>query len=580
MRMEKWWKEAVIYQIYPRSFYDSNGDGIGDINGITAKLDYLKYLGIDVIWLSPVYKSPNDDNGYDISNYQEIMDDFGTLSDWQRMLDEMHKRGIKLIMDLVINHTSDEHPWFIESRLSKDNPKRNYYIWRDGKNGKEPNNWQAFFSEPAWEYDSKTDQYYLHLFSKKQPDLNWENPELKQEIFSMVKWWLDMGIDGFRMDVINLIAKPKSLPDSELLGKDFSGYVFDSNLYANNEASHEYLHEMNESILNKYNIMTVGETPSVTPEIALKYVDEKRAELDMVFSFEHVPPDDFILPPGKLNVYIFLFIMKIKKIVKGKNRIDAVRFKSIMKKWYTVIEHGGWNSQYFSNHDQPRQVSRFADDKKYRERSAKMLATLIHTLPGTPYVYQGEELGMTNVDFKSMDDYRDVAFFNSYKKHIKGGIPKRTAFRLIQPTARDNARTPMQWNAEQNAGFTNGKPWINVNPNYKNINAEAQKEDEKSVLNYYRKLIELRKNNKVMVYGNFRLIDKANKKTIAYIKEYNGDKWLIAINLANKPAKVKIKDDFIFKKAETILSNTGIIKNITKKSINLMPYESIVFKIF
>jgi len=577
--MKKWWKEAVIYQIYPRSFYDSNNDGIGDINGIIEKLDYVKDLGIDVIWLSPVYKSPNDDNGYDISDYEDIMDEFGTLKDWEKMLDEIHKRGMKLIMDLVVNHTSDEHEWFVESKKSKDNPKRDYYIWRDAKKGKEPNNWETFFSEPAWEYDKNTDQYYLHLFTKKQPDLNWDNPKVVDDVFSMIKWWLDKGIDGFRMDVINLIAKPDGLENSSLMGDDSEGFIFDPELYANNEKCHEYLHAMKTKVLSNYDVMTVGETPVVTPEIALKFVDEKRDELDMVFNFEHVEDDGTVVPEGRLKVFGFLIKEGAKMLFAGNRKFDVPKFKDLVKRWYTVIEHGGWNSQYFSNHDQPRHVSKFGDDKKYHKRSAKMMATLIHTLPGTPYVYQGEEIGMTNISLPAIDDYKDVASINGYKKAIAAGIPKSIAMMVLREKSRDNARTPMQWSNEENAGFTNGNPWLTVNPNYEYINAKAQQDDKTSVLSYYKDLIALRKQNEVMVYGDFKMLDEDNNKSITFTREYEDKKWLVTINLTNKKSRVKLHNDIGLSNARILLSSMDNDGVDLCKNIMLSPYEAMIIKL-
>lgn len=577
--MKKWWKETVIYQIYPRSFNDSNGDGIGDINGIIEKLDYVKELGVGVIWLSPVYKSPNDDNGYDICDYRDIMDDFGNLADWERMLGEMHKRGLKLIMDLVVNHTSDEHSWFVESRSSKENPKRDYYIWRDSNDGKEPNNWETYFSQPAWDYDEITDQYYLHLFTKKQPDLNWENPEVVDEVFDMMKWWLDKGIDGFRMDVINLIAKPDGLPDSTLMGKDYKGYVFDSGLYANNEMSHKYLKAMNKQVLSKYDVMTVGETPKVTPDIALEYVDAKREELDMVFNFEHVEDEGTVVPEGKHKVFGFMLKEGAKMLFLGNKKFNVLKFKDLVNRWYTVIDRGGWNSQYFSNHDQPRQVSRFGDDKKYHKRSAKMLATLIHTLPGTPYVYQGEEIGMTNIALPTIENYKDVASINAYKKGVRSGIPKSIAMIALRDKSRDNARTPMQWSNEMNAGFTEGTPWITVNPNYVDINVKVQRDQKSSILNYYKKLIALRKENKVMVYGDFKMIDEANKKSISYTREFEGAKLLVAINLTNKSAVVTLSDDIKLDNAEILISSTENSRVMQGIPINLKPYEAMIIKL-
>jgi oligo-1,6-glucosidase len=403
----QWWKEAVVYQIYPRSFKDSNGDGIGDINGIISKLDYLKELGVDVIWLSPVYKSPNDDNGYDISDYRDIMDEFGTMDDWERLLEEMHNRGLKLIMDLVVNHSSDEHAWFVESRKSKDNPYRDYYIWRPGQDGKEPNNWESNFSGSAWQYDEATGEYYLHLFSKKQPDLNWENPKLRQEIYDMMKFWLDKGIDGFRMDVINFISKEEGLPDAP--NPEGKKYVSGGRYFMNGPKIHDYLQKMNREVLSKYDVMTVGEMPGVTVEEAKLYTSENRKEVNMVFQFEHVDLDSG--PGGKWDL----------KPLQLKN------LKENITKWQKGLEKEGWNSLYLNNHDQPRMVSRFGNDRKYRVESAKMLATFLHMLKGTPYIYQGEEIGMTNVQFESIDDYKDIETLNMYREKVieNGEVTKR-----------------------------------------------------------------------------------------------------------------------------------------------------------
>jgi len=577
--MKNWWKEAVVYQIYPRSFNDSNGDGIGDINGIIEKLDYVKGLGIDIIWLSPVYKSPNDDNGYDISDYRSIMDDFGTIEDWENMLEQIHSKGLKLIMDLVVNHTSDEHAWFIESRSSKDNPKRDYYIWRDGRDGAEPNNWESYFSIPAWTYDENSEQYYLHLFTKKQPDLNWENPKVVDEVFDMMKWWLDKGIDGFRMDVINLIGKPEGMPDSVRFGERYDGYVFDPALYANNAVTHTYLKEMRKKVLSKYDVMTVGETPMVTPDIALEYVDAKNEELDMVFNFEHVESVGNAVPKGFFKIMLFVIEELWNMILHGSRKFDVFQYKDLVSRWYTVIERGGWNSQYFSNHDQPRQVSKFGDVKTYHRRSAKMLATLIHTLPGTPYVYQGEEIGMTNIKLPSIDDYRDVATINAYKKAVDGGIPAAFAMMAVHSKSRDNARTPMQWNSEKNAGFSAGTPWLRVNPNYKKINAEKQANDPVSILNYYKKIISLRKENDSMVYGDFNIIDPKNRRSISYIRSYENKKLLVIINLTGKRAHAKVDKEIELSGAKVILSNVRKSSFTGDSRMNLRPYEAAIIEL-
>ena len=432
--MKAWWKESVVYQIYPRSFKDTNGDGIGDLNGITEKLDYLKELGVDVIWLSPVYQSPNDDNGYDISDYQAIMPEFGTMEDFDRMLGEAHKRGLRIVMDLVVNHTSDEHPWFVESRKSTDNPYRDYYIWRQGKGGeetarKEPNNWGSFFSGSAWEYDKETDMYFLHLFSKKQPDLNWENDKVREEVFSMMDWWLKKGIDGFRMDVISLISKVQSFPDGP--AKEHSPYGDAGPFTANGPRVHEYLKEMNQKVLSKYDIMTVGEASGVTVEEAKKYASLDGSELNMVFQFEHMDLDG-----GETFKW-------------NDRKIDLVELKETLSKWQRELDGKAWNSLYWDNHDQPRIVSRLGDDKTYRERSAKMLATCLHMMQGTPYIYQGEELGMTNVPFQGIEDFRDIESINAFRDLTGRGMDEETVLRYIRYKSRDNARTPFQWDLPQ-----------------------------------------------------------------------------------------------------------------------------------
>ncbi|SFG51422.1 alpha-glucosidase [Oribacterium sp. WCC10] len=511
---KKWWKESVIYQIYPRSFCDSNGDGIGDLNGIRKKLNYLHELGINVIWLSPVYKSPNDDNGYDISDYQDIMDEFGTLKDFDELLKEAHALGIKIVMDLVVNHTSDEHPWFIESRSSRDNEKRDFYIWREPKDGHEPNNWGSCFSGSAWEYDDKTGMYYLHCFSKKQPDLNWDNPKVRDEVFRMMTWWCDKGIDGFRMDVISMISKVEGLPDGK--PDETTGFGGLENT-TNGPHVHEYLKEMNQRVLSKYDIMTVGECAGVTIEEAKKYASLDGSELNMVFQFEHVGLD--YDEHGKWTT----------------KRMSLKDLKRNLSKWQNELEGKAWNSLFFDNHDQPRIVSRLGDDSPL---SAKAIATVLHFMKGTPYIYQGEELGMTNCPFGSLENLRDIEEINAYDALVKSG--KMTAEELmagIEAKGRDNARTPMQWDASENAGFTTGQPWIMVNPNYTVINAEAELKDENSVFHYYRKLIELRRNSEwsdLIVYGNYSLTDDNSDEVFSYTRELDGRKLYILCNMTDR----------------------------------------------
>jgi oligo-1,6-glucosidase len=556
---KQWWKEAVVYQIYPRSFKDSNGDGIGDIKGIISKLDYLKELGIDVIWLSPVYKSPNDDNGYDISDYRDIMDEFGTMADWDHLLAEMHKRGIKLIMDLVVNHSSDEHAWFVESRKSKDNPYRDYYIWREGKDGKEPNNWESVFSGSAWEYDETTDEYFLHLFSKKQPDLNWENPKLRQEVYDMMKFWLDKGIDGFRMDVINFISKVPGLPDAEI--PEGKRYAPGGEYFINGPRMHEFLQEMNRETVAQYDAMTVGEMPGASVEDAKLYTDENRHEVNMVFTFEHVDLDSG--PGGKWD-------LKPLKLADLRDNIT---------KWQKGLEEVGWNSLYLNNHDQPRMVSRFGNDQEYRVESAKMLATFLHTLKGTPYIYQGEELGMTNVRFESIEDCKDIETLNMYhEKVVENGENPQKVMESIYVKGRDNARTPIQWDDSKHAGFTSGEPWLKVNPNYKEINAEQAIADPNSVFHFYRELIQLRKKNPIMVYGSYDLILPDHEQIYAYIRKYEDQTMLVMLNFSKEQPIFELPSDVAFSEKQLFIHNYDISNE--EESINkieLRPYEARVY---
>ncbi|MGD6818982.1 glycoside hydrolase family 13 protein [Metabacillus sp. 113a] len=557
--MEKtWWKESVVYQIYPRSFKDSNGDGIGDIQGIISKLDYLKELGIDVVWLSPVYESPNDDNGYDISDYRKIMDEFGTMADWDEMLEEMHARGIRLVMDLVVNHSSDEHAWFAESRKSKDSQYRDYYIWRPGKDGKEPNNWEAAFSGSAWQYDEATDEYFLHLFSKKQPDLNWENPELRNEVYDMMKFWLDKGIDGFRMDVINFISKEEGLPDADNPeGKPFAP---GGKHFMNGPRIHEFLQEMNREVLSHYDVMTVGEMPGVNPEEGILYTDSERKELNMVFQFEHM---DLDTQTGKNKWHV--------------KPLDLKELKHSLSRWQKGMEGKGWNSLYWNNHDQPRVVSRFGDDGKYRVKSAKMLATCLHMMQGTPYIYQGEELGMTNVRFDSIQQYKDIETLNMYKERvIQNKEDSAEVMNSIYSKGRDNARTPVQWNDSQNAGFTEGTPWIEVNPNYKEINAEQAMEEEHSIFHYYKNLIRLRKNHEVIVYGSYELILEEDPEIFAFIREYHGEKLLAITNFSGNNPVFRLPEGLQMNNPEILLSNEEDLEG-SHEEFTMKPWEARVY---
>ena len=542
-----WWKEAVIYQIYPRSFADSNSDGIGDLNGITAHLDYLETLGIDVIWLSPVYKSPNDDNGYDISDYRDIMDDFGTMEDFDRLLAEAHRHHIKIVMDLVVNHTSDEHAWFIESRSSKDNPHRDYYIWKEPKNGKEPNNWGSCFGGSAWELDERTGMYYLHCFSKKQPDLNWENPKVRDEVFDMMNWWCEKGIDGFRMDVISMISKDQSYPDGPVedgLYGSFGPYV------CNGPRVHEFLQEMNNRVLSHYDLLTVGEAAGVTIDEAKKYANSDGTELGMVFQFEHV---DLVKSP-------------IGKWTDQKPQLTD--FRRVMNKWQYELEGKAWNSLFLDNHDQPRVVSRFGNDSEaYRVISAKMLATCLHMMKGTPYIYQGEELGMTNVYFDKLEDYRDIESINAFHQYVDSGIVKaEDMMRYLKEISRDNARTPMQWDDSKNAGFTDGTPWINVNPNYKEINAKAAVADPNSVFHYYQELIKLRHTLPIIVYGKFQGLLEDSETIYAYNRLLDGQVLTVACNFTDQEQDCTLFD---------ALAGEELISNYKEhKAGKLQPYEA------
>ena len=558
--MEKrWWKESVVYQIYPRSFCDSNGDGIGDLNGITSKLDYLKELGVDVIWLSPVYKSPNDDNGYDISDYQDIMDEFGTMEDFDRMLATAHEKGIKIMMDLVVNHTSDEHKWFIESRKSTDNPYRDYYIWRPAKeDGSLPNNWGSCFSGPAWEYDKTTDMYFLHLFSKKQPDLNWDNPVVRQEVFDMMNWWLEKGVDGFRMDVISLISKEQpELPDKE---PGINGYAT-FNVSANGPHVHEYLQEMRQKALNNADTITVGECSGVTLEEAKKYARSDEKELNMVFQFEHMDVDSD------------------EKAGKGTTRkMDLRDLKKILTRWQKGLQDIAWNSLYWENHDQPRSVSRFGNDSdEYREISAKMLATCIHMMQGTPYVYQGEELGMTNCPFNTLENFRDLESINAFHELTEQGkMTEEEMMAAIGYKGRDNARTPMQWDDSANAGFSgaDATPWIMVNPNYTKINAKDQVSREDSVFKYYQKLIRLRHESDLIVYGTYDLILDDDKDIYAYIRTLGDEKLIVYCNFSENTREVELPEEFT--DGKILISNYNDAK--VSEKITLRPYEAIVIQ--
>ena len=538
--VEKWWKKSVVYQIYPKSFYDSNGDGVGDINGIREKLCYLKQLGIDVLWLNPIYCSPNIDNGYDISNYYDIESKFGTIDDLKSLILECKQLGIKIIMDLVVNHTSDEHFWFQEAKKSKDNPYRDYYIWRKGKGDNPPNDLKSNFGGSAWEYSEETGEYYLHFYHKKQPDLNWENEKMRQEIWNMMNYWIDLGISGFRMDVIDLIGK-----------------VPDKKIKENGPKLHEYLQEMNQETFGKKDLLTVGECWGATPEIGILYSDPERKELNMIFQFEQIQLDKI---PGKQRWDL--------------KPLQLVDLKKVFSKWQIELDGKGWNSLFWNNHDLPRIVSRWGNDKEYRVESAKMLAILLHGMKGTPYIYQGEEIGMTNVPFTNIDDFIDVETLNIYRERKEQGYSEEEILKSLRAKARDNARTPMQWENKKNAGFTTGKPWYQVNPNYKEINVKNALEDKNSIFYCYQKLIALRKTEEILVHGTYQLLLPEDEQIYAYTREWLGEKWLIICNFYEKFVHFSYKG-----KGKTILSNYEQPEIRVLEHITLKPYEAAIYQL-
>ncbi|KPH75658.1 alpha,alpha-phosphotrehalase [Oceanobacillus caeni] len=541
---ETWWKKAVVYQIYPKSFRDTTGSGTGDIQGIIEKLDYLNHLGVDVLWLTPIYKSPHNDNGYDISDYYSIDPTYGTMEDFEELLTETHKRGMKLIMDLVINHTSTEHEWFKQAISSKDNEYRDYYIWKDPVDGKVPNNWESKFGGPAWQYDEKSGQYYLHLFDVTQADLNWENENVRKQLVEMIQFWAEKGIDGFRLDVINLISKDQDFPN------DYSGDG--RRFYTDGPRVHEYLHEVNQAVFSPYDMMTVGEMSSTTLENCVLYTNPERKELDMTFQFHHLKVD---YPGGD----------------KWTNApFDFIELKQILSKWQVGMhEGGGWNALFWCNHDQPRAVSRFGDDEKYHNESAKMLATTLHMMQGTPYIYQGEEFGMTNPNFTSIEEYRDVESLNAYKTLKEEGKSEKEILAILKQKSRDNGRTPMQWSDEKHAGFSQGNPWINVAENYQDINADKALKDKDSIFYHYQKLIDLRKKYDIITYGDYQLMMEDHPEVFAYTRNWKNEKLVVLSNFYGNEIEIDVplKDD-----AGVLISNYSDVKrNI------LRPYESVVF---
>lgn len=548
---KKWWKEAVAYQIYPRSFMDSNNDGIGDLQGIISKLDYLKDLGIDVIWICPVYKSPNDDNGYDISDYQDIMSDFGTMEDFNELLSEIHKRNMKIIIDLVINHTSDEHPWFIESRSSKQNPKRDWYIWREGKDNKEPNNWESIFKGSAWEYDENTKEYYLHLFSKKQPDLNWENEDMRNEIYKMINWWLDKGIDGFRVDAISHINKEEGLVDMD--NPDNLKYVPSFDKHMNVEGIHDYLRELKENTFSKYDIMTVGEANGVKAEQATDWVGENDGKFNILFQFEHID-------------------------LWNSSEFNLPNLKKVWNKWQVNLENDGWNALFIENHDITRVVSSWGDDTRFLKESAKALGLLYFMHKGTPFIYQGQEIGMTNVKFNDINEYDDIRSINEYNQLINQGMSPKDALEHIWNTSRDNTRTPMQWDDSLNAGFSKSNPWIHVNPNYKYINVKEQLEDDDSILNFYKKMIKIKKSSECLIYGKYNLILEDDTNIFAYERILNDEKFLVICNLKSESSNYKY-EKLTLKYENLILSNYNVDAHKDLNNFELKPWEARLYKI-
>lgn len=549
MQSKQWWKEAVAYQVYPRSFNDSNDDGIGDLRGVINKLDYLQDLGIDVIWLSPMYKSPNDDNGYDISDYQDIMDEFGTMEDFDELLASIHERGMKLILDLVVNHTSDEHPWFIESRSSKDSAKRDWYIWKDPKpDGSEPTNWESIFNGSTWEYDSKTDQYYFHLFSKKQPDLNWENPKVRSAIISMMNWWFEKGIDGFRVDAITHIKK--SFEYGDLPSDNNEQYVPAFHVAMNQPGIHDWLQELKENSLSKYDIMTVGEANGVTPDDADLWVGEQNGKFNMIFQFEHL---------GLWNT--------------GDVKFDVLSYKQVLNRWQQRLADNGWNALFIENHDQPRRVSTWGDDQQFWYESATSHAIVYFLQQGTPFIYQGQEIGMTNYPFENIETFNDVAVVNEYNIVKDQGGDVNALLNKHKMENRDNSRTPMQWNDEPFAGFSTVEPWFPVNPNYKNINVAKQQEDKHSILTFYKDLIKLKKSDDLYTYGNFELVDADNPKVFAYTRTLNNKRALIVGNLSNETSGLNI--DITFDDSKIKLHNYNSAIDLT----NLKPYEAFVIQL-
>ncbi|MFJ8267443.1 alpha-glucosidase [Peribacillus asahii] len=549
---KRWWKEAVCYQIYPRSFQDSNGDGIGDLRGVISRLDYLHELGIDVLWICPFFQSPNADNGYDISDYQAVAQEFGTMDDLEVLVEEVHRRGMKIILDLVLNHTSDEHPWFIDSRSSQDHPKRDWYIWRDGKNGKEPNNWESIFSGSTWTYDEQTKQYYLHLFAEKQPDLNWKNANMRRALYDMVNWWLGKGIDGFRVDAITHIYKRDGLPN--MPNPDGKEYVPAFDMHTNQDGILDYLEELKTETFANYDIMTVGEANGVRIEQADDWVGEENGKFNMIFQFEHL---------GLWN--------------RGHHEtVDVPALKQALSKWQYGLHNKGWNALFFENHDQPRSVSTWGDDTQYWLESAKMIGALYFLMQGTPFIYQGQEIGMTNVQFASIDDYDDVGMKNYYRIETAKGRSHEEMMQIIWKSGRDNSRTPMQWDSSTNAGFTKGTPWMKVNKNYPSINVANQITDGHSIYTFYKKLIELRKQYEVFIYGAYELVLEDDPQIYAYIRRSEGQAALVVCNFSKQKQSIDLSS-WRTERTQLLLANYKDAFVSLEKNTTLRPYEVLVY---
>lgn len=559
--MKDWWKNSVVYQIYPRSFKDSNGDGFGDLQGIIEKLDYLKELGIDVIWLSPVFDSPQDDNGYDVRDYRSIYAGFGSNEDMEKLIEQAHRRDIKIVLDLVVNHTSDEHAWFVESRKSKDNEYSDYYIWKDPKpDGSEPNNWGSSFCGSAWEYCEERGQYYLHFYSKKQPDLNWENEKVREEVYDLMRFWMDKGADGWRMDVIASISKDQNFPDYE--ANEPGRKYYTGKYHSNGPRLHEFIQEMNQKVLSQYDCMTVGEAPGSTPEVARLFTDPKRNELNMIFTFEHMNIDRI---PGSVNR---------KWALKP---FDLCELKRVMSLWQDKLDGHGWNALYFENHDQPRIISRWGNDTNYRKECAKAYATVLHGMQGTPYIYQGEEIGMTNVHF-NLDEYEDIEVRNAYNELVKIGktISEEDFKKAVWNKSRDNSRTPMQWDDSENAGFTTGKPWFGLSDRYREINVKEALADKDSIFYYYKKLIELRHTEALLTEGSYELILPDDKQIFAYLRKTGKETWLVAANMSEQTISADKLKAYAKAVSEVKITNYPDRDNLDDE---LRPYEAFMMRV-